>query len=101
MVIFDSTQIYIESKTSIDAKIAAISAVIDALFLTAASSAANGDVTEYWLDDGQTKIKEVFRGPSAVMGSIKVYEQMKQYYINQKNGRKVRLVDSRSFPYTR
>lgn len=101
MVIFDSTQIYIESKTGMAAKIVAIDAVIDSLFAAAATAAANSDITEYWLDDGQTKIKETYRGPQAILASIRVFEQQKQYYINKLNGRKIRLVDSRSFPYTR
>lgn len=101
MVIFDSTQIYLESRTSIAAKVAAIDAVIDALFAAAANAAANSDITEYWLDDGQTKIKETYRGPQAILASIKVFESQKQYYINKLNGRKIRLVDSRSFPFTR
>lgn len=101
MVIFDSTQIFIESKTSIAAKITAIDAVISALFGAAAKAAINSDITEYSLDDGQTKIKETYRGPQAILASIRVFEAQKQYYINQMNGRKIRLVDSRNFPFTR
>lgn len=101
MVVFDSTKIYLQSATTIDDRIAKLEAIIDSLLLAAADSANNSDVTEYWLDDGQTKIKEVFRGPSAILASIKVYEQLLNYYINKKNGHVMRRVDARSFPYTR
>lgn len=100
MVIFDSSRLYIESKTSIRAKIVAIDNIIAALFSAAATAAGNSDISEYWLDDGQTKIKEVYKSPDSVMKAIGVFEAQKNYYIQQLNGHKVRLIDSKSFPST-
>lgn len=96
MVVYDSAQIYIDSCTSLKEKITRIDQVIDALMSTALKAAANDNIDEYWLDDGQTKIKTIYRGAGAVMESIKSFEAIKQMYVNRLNGHVVRLVDSKS-----
>ncbi len=97
MVVFDSSAIYIDCATTLREKIARIDAVITALETTALKSAATGNLSEYWLDDGQTKIKTVYRSPAEVERSITAFEKIRQRYINQLNGRVVRLVDGKSF----
>lgn len=97
MVTFDNEQIYIETATSLEDKIAKIDNIIDALFVTAAKAAANSNIQEYSLNDGQTTIRTVYRDANAVMASIQVYERMKAHYINKLNGRTVRLIDSQNF----
>lgn len=97
MVTYTSGAEYIQSKTSLRAKITAIDAIIDALMTTALKAAESDEIEEYWLNDGQTQIKTIYKGADAVMRSIRSYEQMKQYYIIQLNGRSVRLVDSKNF----
>lgn len=96
MVIYDSASIYIEGATSLCDKIARIDTIIDALMTTALQSAANENIEEYWLDDGQSKIKTIYRGTAQIMESIKSFETIKQLYVNRLNGRVVRLVDSKS-----
>jgi len=96
MVIYDSSKIYIDSATDICDKITRINDIITALEDTALKSATNDDISEYWLDDGQTKIKTVYKGTDAVLASIKSLITLKQYYVNKLNGRQVRLVDSKS-----
>jgi hypothetical protein len=96
MVTYDSAEIYIESCTTVQAKIVALDAIIDALMLTAAKAAANDHITEYQLDDGQTKIRTMYNGAAAVFKSIHAYETLKQMYINKLNGRTIRLVDSKN-----
>lgn len=101
MAFFDSSSIYIDSATSLRAKIARIDAVIDALFTVASTAAANGDISEYSLDDGQTKIRTVYKTAADVMSSIQVFETQRQTYINRLNGRSFRLMDSKNFPSTK
>ena len=97
MITFDSADIYIESQATLRAKITAIDAIISALEATALKAAATDNITEYWLDDGQTKIKTTYKGADAVLRSITAYERIKQMYVNRLNGRVVRLVDSKNF----
>ena len=97
MAEYTSEGLYLQSKTTIPAKIAAIESIIDALELTAASSAGSENISEYWLDDGQTKIKTVYRGLQSIYDSITAFERLKQRYINRYNGRMVRLVDGKNF----
>lgn len=97
MVLYDSAKIYIESCTTLEAKIAGINLILDALESTALEAAGKGDVTEYSLDDGQTKIKTVYRSPMEVANAITAFETIKQRYVNKLNGRVVRMIDSKSF----
>lgn len=101
MVEYNRAGLYIDSKSSIREKITAIDAIIDALFLAAADAASNEGITEYWLDDGQTKIKTVYRSAESVFKGINAFQQLRQTYINRLNGRVSRLVPSKSFPFNR
>ncbi len=101
MVYFDSSSIYITSATDLQTKIARCEAVIEALFTAAEKAAANEDISEYSLDDGQTKIKTVYKSTASVMAAIEVFQTQQQRYINQLNGRAVRMVDSKNFPSNR
>jgi len=96
MVIYDNAAIYIQNSTALCDKIAKIDAIIEALEATALSSAANDNIEEYWLDDGQSKIKTTYKGTDEVFKSIISFEKMRQIYVNRLNGRVVRMVDSRS-----
>lgn len=97
MVYYDSADIYIESATTIRAKITRINTVITALESSALKAAAQGNISEYSLDDGQTKIRTVYRNPEEVAASINAFEVIKQRYINKLTPRMVRLVDSKNF----
>lgn len=97
MVIYDSAALYIEAQSGLQAKITAIDAIIDALLLTAAKAAAGDNISEYSLNDGQTQIKTVYRGTSAVYASIRDFEKLKQMYMSRINGRVIRLVDDKNF----
>lgn len=97
MVEYDSADIYIDSRTTINAKIAAIDEIISALETTAAKAASNDNIEEYNLDDGQVKIKTIYRGASSVFKAINDFIRLREYYINKRNGRVFRLVDSKNF----
>jgi len=97
MVIYDSEFEYLDSKTDAKSKILAIDAIIDLLFTTAAKAALSEDVTEYWLDDGQTKIKTIRRSVASITASIQELRKLKNVYVQQINGRVVVLRDSKNF----
>lgn len=96
MIFYNSAAIFIDCATSLKDKITKIDLVIDALFTNALKAAANDNITEYSLNDGQTIIRTEYRGAQAVMKSITAFETLKQLYVNRLNGRVVRMVDSKS-----
>jgi len=97
MIYYDSADIYIESATSTRDKIIRIKAIITALENSALKAAANGNISEYSLDDGQTKIRTAYRNPAEVANSITAFDTILQRYINKLNPRIVRLVDHKNF----
>lgn len=84
--------LYIESKTTMRAKIKAIDAIINKLEEVALVAAESGYIEDYSLDDGQTKIKAVYRTAEQVEASIQAFERRKQRLINKVNGRTSRGV---------
>lgn len=98
MVEYNRAGLYLETKTSVREKITAIEAIIDALIVEAANATSNEGISEYWLDDGQTKIKTVYRSAEEIMKGVRAFEQMKQVYVNRFNGRVSRLVPAKAFP---
>lgn len=97
MVYFDSAFKYIDCASTLRDKITRIEAIINALEDTAIKAAANDNITEYSLNDGQTIIRTVYKGADSVMRSIMAFEQIRQMYINRLNGRVMRLVDGKNF----
>ena len=94
--IFESETLFIDSATDMEDKIVKIDLIIAALLDLATSSAGKDDVSEYMLDDGQTKIRTLFRGMSSILKAINDFESLRQVYFNRLNGRVMRLVDSKS-----
>jgi hypothetical protein len=95
-VIYENESIYLESCTSLESKIEAIDAIIDALMVAAAAAAGTEGVKEYWLNDGQIQIKKIYSGTSSIFAAIKDFEKLRQMYINRRNGNVVRLIDSKN-----
>jgi hypothetical protein len=94
---FDSAYVYVSSGTDIRDKICKIDAIINALFDVALKAAANDNITQYSLDDGQVKINTTYKGTDSVYKSIEAFRRLRNEYINQLNGRVMRMVDSKSF----
>lgn len=98
MVVFDRFGLYIQSKKEIADKIIAIDEIIKALEDSALLVAGGGDaVSEYQLNDGQTIIKQVYRGTAGIAKAINDFEAIKQRYVNRLNGRVIRSIDSKNF----
>lgn len=97
MVIFKSASEYIGSCASLAAKIAALNAIQEALLTTAMRAVEQGDISQYSLNDGQVIISTTYRNSKEITEAYQAFERIKQMFINQKNGRMVRLVDSKTF----
>ncbi len=96
-MIFTSAREYIDSCSSNRARITAIDNVIAALIAQSATAAAGDDIQEYWLNDGQTQIKTIYRGASNISRAILQFERLKNYYESKLVGRTTILVDSKNF----
>lgn len=96
-VYYDSCAIYVQSATSLKDKVVKINALIDLLYGTALTAVATDNMTEYALDDGQTKIRTVYKGSESILKAIDILERQKQTALNQLNGRITRVVDGKNF----
>ena len=93
--------IYLQSKTSLLEKINAIDALIDTMLAkTAEVAGGQGSIiSEYWMDDGQMKVKTAYRSIADVEQGITALEKIKQRYVNSFNGRGFVLRDVRGLRY--
>jgi uncharacterized protein YggE len=87
------------SETSLRAKINEVDAIINELMNTAMRSVMKGEIAEYELDTGQTRIRKKYNSPAMVQNSIKEYEALRQMYVNKlnKSTGSYRLMDERNF----
>ena len=97
-MIYDCISAYIEDAADLEAKVARYEAVIEGLGSAALKAAESAHLDEYMLDDGQSKLKTVYRSPAAIASAIDVYERLKQRCVNQLNGRIVNLRNARNLP---
>jgi hypothetical protein len=98
MPVYYSASDYVAEAESYQEKITRIDNVISVMESTLLKAAETGHISEYSLDDTQTKIKTVYRSPDEVLKSIRALESLKTLYKNRINGRTIRLVDSKNFP---
>lgn len=96
-IYFASTKKYIESLTTTEARIAGIDKCIDALLLVMIESADKEYISEYSLDDGQTKIRTAYRGVAQIAATIQALTKTRNLFVNRKMGRSFRLVDGGNF----
>lgn len=102
MVQYFSASDYLESRTSLEAKISGIDAIITALILSATKAAGKDGIQEYWLDDGQTKIKTIYKGVDQIWASINAFKRLKIEYQEQLTGGRVtKLIDGKNLQYGR
>lgn len=94
MVTFQKASDYVLSCSGNNAKIAAIDAIIDQLLVAALTAAESGHLKEYWLNDGQVQIRCNYSTPESIERSILSFRRLRNMYINDRNGRVVRLVDA-------
>lgn len=97
IIYFDSADIYINQGVNVDDKIVRLNAIITALEDAILKGAATGNLSEYSLDDGQTKIRTVYRSLTEATNALTALETIRQRWINQKNGRHMRFMDGKNF----
>ena len=97
MVTYNSEFEYIDSAKTLEARLKAIKAIIIVLELTLLKAASTDNIDEYWLDDGQTKIKTIYRSVESITKGLLGLDVLKYRIINQLQGRVVRLVDGKNF----
>jgi len=78
---------YIESKSSLLAKIQSIDNLISVMELKILDVSESAAYDEYQMDDGQMKVRTKYRSVKDVMAGITGLEQLKQRYVNRYNGR--------------
>lgn len=89
--------IWLESKTDLASRVAAIEVLIDKMILKIGESLDEKNVTieRYWLRDGQMDIQTTYRTLDDIYKSVTTLERMKQMYLNRLNGRGFVLRDVR------
>jgi len=81
-------KVYIESATSLEAKLTRYDQIIEALELQMLNVAAgNSDVAEYMIDDGQVRISTEYRDTVSIAKAITAFMSLREMIINKLNGR--------------
>ncbi len=95
-VAFESDRAYLQSCTTVEDKIAACDAIIDALFTQMLALAQQeSPIQEYMLNDGQTIIKAIYRDAKQITMSIDALTKIRNRYANQ--GRRVmHMIDGKN-----
>ena len=81
-----NTKEYIQSKTTLNAKIIAIEALIDTMLLSSIEAIENSGTASYSMDDGQMKVMTQYRSMAEVTAGVLALEKLLQIYINRRNG---------------
>jgi len=89
-------RLYINDATTTEIKINRIEDIILVLMDALLAGAGNQDITEYRLDDGQTKVQTIYRSAEQIRKSIEGLEALIEMYKAKVQGRIVRLIDHES-----
>jgi hypothetical protein len=89
-MVFTET-LYIEGATGLVERLTRIEAIIEALELRQVEVIGKSNVEEYQLDDGQVRIKTIYRSADQIAKAIEAYERLKQKILNKLNGRQMVL----------
>ncbi len=81
----------------IEERIVKIDEIIDSLYNVALATVNQGNIAEYELDTGQTRNRVKYNTQASVMAAIKLYEDMRQRYVNRLQPRMVKLMDHKNF----
>ncbi len=84
---------YIECQTTLLGKIQAYDKIIEGMELAYLEAVTSGHLSEYSMDDGQMKVRAIYRSITDMNMAIQGLEQIRQRYINRYNGR-VRVMRS-------
>lgn len=84
---FISISQYVNSANSLRDKIVKIDNLILSMEAKLLESVDSANYQEYQMDDGQMKVRTMYRSPKDVTAGILALEQLKQRYVNRLNGR--------------
>jgi len=93
---------YVASTTDVQTRLSRVRATIAALDLQLLTMAGNSNKTtidEYSLDDGQTKIRTIYRNPTDILQAIKALEQMESRLERRLRGGTFILRDADNFKF--
>jgi len=77
---------YLQSKSTIEARIEAVENLIDIMTLNMLDVVENDGTASYSMDDGQMKVTTEYRSVKQVEAGIMALEKMLHRYINRANG---------------
>lgn len=83
---------FFESKSKLIGKIATYDLLIEGLEQAMLASVESGHLVQYELDDGQIKVRTMYRSVKDLTDAMNGFIKLRQYYINKANGRSIRLV---------
>ena len=95
-IYYEHPRAYIESASSRVDQIQKIDNIINCLIDTAIRAATGEDVEDYSIDDGQAKIRNVYRGTEEIAISIERMKSLKNILIKDVNGYIFQLKDHNS-----
>lgn len=89
---YTSISAYFEDKSKLIGKIATYDLLIESMEKTLMAGIESGHLLQWELDDGQVKVRSMYRNVKDLTEAMNGLIKMRQYYINKANGRSIRLV---------
>jgi hypothetical protein len=83
---------YVECKEKLIGKVAVYDLLIEGLEKSILEATVSGQYAEYEMDDGQMKVRSRFRSIDQMIAGMQGLRKIRQDYINQINGRGIRMV---------
>lgn len=100
-VVYFSVRQYLESCSSLQAKIDALNNIITNMMIAMASMASGGSFEPYKFDDGQTRIEVLYQNPDSMAKALialqNLQDMLRARQFNNANGRMSRLVPGENF----
>jgi hypothetical protein len=94
-----TVQEYLDSQCGVDGQIAAIRLLINKniLLIAATIDGAGSNISNYELDDGQVRIKTMYRSVTDITNANDALQKMLNLFLAQRDGRCTTLRDRSSF----
>lgn len=89
---FMSIPDYVECKSKLIGKVATYDLLIEKMEQSILTGAVSGHLIQYEMDDGQMKVRAQYRNIDDMTQAMNNLIKIREMYINQANGRSVRLV---------
>lgn len=83
---------YIECKSKLIGKLATYDILIESMEKAVLEATVSGQYAEYEMDDSQMKVRARYRSIDQMVSGLQGLRKIRQDYINQYNGRGIRLV---------